>query len=32
LTLPLNRPAKLNAIDNALAAALLEELRAAASN
>jgi 2-(1,2-epoxy-1,2-dihydrophenyl)acetyl-CoA isomerase len=32
LTLTLNRPAKLNAIDNALAAALLEELRAATNN
>ena len=32
LTLTLNRPAKLNAIDNILAAALLEELQAAANN
>jgi enoyl-CoA hydratase/carnithine racemase len=32
LTLTLNRPAKLNAIDNALAAALLEELQTAATN
>ena len=32
LTLTLNRPAKLNAIDNALAAALLEELQAAAND
>ncbi len=32
LTLTLNRPAKLNAIDNMLAAALLEELQAAANN
>lgn len=32
LTLTLNRPAKLNAIDNALAAALLEELQAAGND
>jgi 2-(1,2-epoxy-1,2-dihydrophenyl)acetyl-CoA isomerase len=32
LTLTLNRPAKLNAIDNALAAALLEELQEAVHN
>lgn len=32
LTLTLNRPAKLNAIDNVLAAALLEELQTAASD
>ena len=32
LTLTLNRPAKLNAIDNALAAALLGELQAAADD
>lgn len=32
LTLALNRPAKLNAIDNTLAAALLEALQAAANN
>lgn len=32
LTLTLNRPAKLNAIDNGLAAALLEELQAAAND
>jgi len=32
LTLTLNRPGKLNAIDNTLAAALLEELQAAANN
>jgi 2-(1,2-epoxy-1,2-dihydrophenyl)acetyl-CoA isomerase len=32
LTLTLNRPTKLNAIDNALAAALLEELQTAANN
>jgi enoyl-CoA hydratase/carnithine racemase len=32
LTLTLNRPAKLNAIDNALAAALLEELQASGNN
>src|SRR3954470_23337124 len=32
LTLALNRPAKLNAIDNTLAAALLEELQASASD
>jgi 1,4-dihydroxy-2-naphthoyl-CoA synthase len=32
LTLTLNRPAKLNAIDNALAASLLEELQAAVHN
>lgn len=32
LTLTLNRPAKLNAIDNGLASALLDELQAAATN
>ena len=32
LTLSLNRPAKLNAIDNPMAAALLEELKAAADD
>jgi enoyl-CoA hydratase/carnithine racemase len=32
LTLTLNRPAKLNAIDNALAAALLKDLQAAAND
>src|SRR3954463_13662848 len=32
LTLALNRPAKLNAIDNPMAAALLEELQAAAND